>query len=310
MKFARFISDGVNTYEIGDGTGESVEVTDETIMASMSRLGIMTDNNKGVYFVDSNGYILFQATAEGVNYINKDKEKSKYGGLKIVSLGDSLSAHDKWQKWLVKWLGVTFDADENINGKDGHAAIAQGGTSVLPNAANSIYMRALDLHYYNPDIIFYLGVNDINHYGGTDTVNESLIGTINDTPYKLDKIFTEATDEEKATYTNALNDGRPTVYAYFMGMIEKLMETNPTAQLFIMTPMQMWTETGNHGMGRERLITIWTEIVDKYKLPFIDIWNTSGVNKFNASSYYPNVGNVHPTDAGYKRMAYTIARNM
>ena len=264
---------------------------------------------------DGSGNVIFRANKEGVsglNLGNKSSSSSPYVGKKMISLGDSLSSHDKWQKWLVEWLGVTFDNDENINGKDGHAPMAKGGTAVFPEATDSVYIRALDAHYYNPDIIFvYAGQNDLPYFGsyenGEELISEKCIGTIDDLPYIHDVVFTELSSYDD--YTDVYENHRPTLYSYLSGMIIQLCNSNPNAEIYVLTPMQMWDNTGTL-KRRKRLRDIWIEISEKYGLKVIDLWGCSGVNQYNGSSYYPSGTNVHQNDYGNKRIALTIYQNM
>ena len=269
------------------------------------------------FICDAEGYIIFKADKDGVIGLNlsaTNNTESPYAGMKLLSIGDSLSAHNKWQKWLVKWLGVTFDLDENINGKDGHAALAKGGTAIFPNSNDSIYMRALDTQYYvdtekGTIIIIYAGQNDVPHFGDANSVNNSAVGTINDIPYKKTVPYTELGENEYSDYT-AWYEGRPTLYSYCMGLVENIITSCPKAKIYVVTPMQMWTDTGTQSIGRKQLVTMWKDVCDKYGLRIVNLWNESGVNAFNAAEYYPNAGNVHLSDYGYKRIAETIYSKM
>lgn len=263
------------------------------------------------YIADGNGNVIFKASKDGIEGVNiSASSPSPYKDKVLISIGDSLSAHDNWQKWLVEWYGVSFDADANVNGKDGHAPMAKGGTAVIPNSVDSIYIRALDAHYYNPNlIILYAGQNDVPHFGSATELNPTAVGTISDIPYRKTVPYTQLPESEYADYTSWY-EGRPTLYSYCMGLVENLLESCPTAQIIVLTPMQMWTSDGTQSVGRKQLVTTWHEICNKYALPIIDLWNESGVNAFNMSEYYPNVGNVHPNDYGYKRIAETIYSKM
>ena len=263
------------------------------------------------YIADGNGNVIFKASKDGIEGVNiSASSPSPYKDKVLISIGDSLSAHDKWQKWLVEWWGCTFDDDANVNGKDGHSPMAKGGTAVIPNSVDSIYIRALDAHYYNPNlIILYAGQNDVPHFGSATELNPTAVGTISDIPYRKTVPYTQLPESEYADYTSWY-EGRPTLYSYCMGLVENLLESCPTAQIIVLTPMQMWTSDGTQSVGRKQLVTTWHEICNKYALPIIDLWNESGVNAFNMSEYYPNVGNVHPNDYGYKRIAETIYHKM
>ena len=276
-----------------------------------------TDNEDAFYITDAQGNIIFKADKDGVSGIglsgggsSTSSASSPYSGRKMITIGDSLSAHDKWQKWVVEWTGMTFDNDENINGKYGYKPMAKGGTAVFPDSADSVYMRAFDAQHYNPDVIFlYAGQNDIPQFGTDTNVQDDHVGTIDDKPYKLTKIYTEATVDEKATYTSWY-EGRPTLYSSFKGLLENILEQNPSALVKIITPMQMWTDDGKQSLGRAKLVEVWEAIGEKYGVDVINLWKISGVTPVNASSYYPSSGNVHPNDYGYKRIAETICSRM
>lgn len=273
---------------------------------------VLSTYDDAFYITDADGNVIFKADKEGIVGLNMggSSAKSPYKDKILLSIGDSLSAHDKWQKWLVEWWGCTFDTDKNVNGDGDYPPMAKGGTAVFPNSKDSIYIRALSASHYNPDIIVvYAGQNDVPHFGSDTEINSSAVGTIDDTPYKKTVPYTELEESEYADYTSWY-EGRPTLYSYCMGMIENLLTSCPTAKIIVITPMQMWTDDGTQSVGRKQLVAAWNEICNKYGLPIVDLWNESGVNAFNMAEYYPNVGNVHPNDYGYKRIAETIYSKM
>lgn len=269
---------------------------------------ILSTYDDAFYITDGQGNVIFKADKDGVSGLNigGSSFKSPYKDKVMLSIGDSLSAHDKWQKWLVNWLGFSFDEDLNVNGKDGHPPMSMGGTAIMPDTNDSIYIRSLSAHYYNPDVIFvYAGQNDVPFFGSATEIVSANLGTINDKPYKKDVIYSLVPESEWLDYT-AYYQGRPTFYSRCMGMIERLLESCQSAKIVVITSMQMWTSDGVQSVGRKAIDTAWKEICTKYSLPCVSLWTESGVNKINASSYYPSEGNVHPNDYGYKRIAETI----
>lgn len=303
---AQIDSDGVHSTDFLTPDGS---VTDYNNLKNKPEItggnpDVISEYDDALYITDGQGYIIFKADKNGVSGLNMSSPssgaESPYKGMKLITIGDSLSAHDKWQKWLVEWLGVTFDNDENINGKDGHAPMAKGGTAIMPTDNDSIYLRSLDAHYYNPDIIIvYAGQNDVPHFGNSEGITEANFGTVNDLPYLKDVPYTEVPQEEWTDYTS-FYEGRPTMYSRSMGLIQRLCESCPSAIIKILTPMQMWTSDNSQSVGRFALVDMWKQIGKKYGIGVIDLWNESGVCSYNGSVYYPNTGNVHPTDNGYK----------
>lgn len=269
------------------------------------------------YISDSNGNVIFKADKDGVWGLNigaSSDISSPFKGMKLLTIGDSLSAHNNWQKWLVEWLGVTFDNDENINGKDGHKPMAKGGTAIAPTTEDSIYMRSLDAKYYADDtngtvIIIYAGQND-----------SVTLGTIDDTPY---------TDKTVTSPSNL------TFYSSYMGMIENILANIPFARIYLMTQMPVRLEIGMVGTAdpyigvvrfpdmtsvlayeasRYKKVEAIRAISRKYSLPCIDLWEDSGINDYNSKYWYGAVGGtcgqVHPNNIGYKRMAEVAVAKM
>lgn len=269
------------------------------------------------YISDSNGNVIFKVDKDGVQGLNMGVSSgvdSPFKGMKLLTIGDSLSAHNNWQKWLVEWLGVTFDNDENINGKDGHKPMAKGGTAIAPTAEDSIYMRSLDAKYYADDtngtvIIIYAGQND-----------SVALGTIDDTPY---------TDKTVTASSNL------TFYSSYMGMIENILADIPFARIYLMTQMPVRLEIGMTGTAdpyigvirfpditsvlayeasRYKKVEAIRAISKKYSLPCIDLWEDSGINDYNSKYWYGAVGGtcgqVHPNNIGYKRMAEVAVAKM
>lgn len=322
--FVKSKEDTKDTFYIVDADGNIICKVDKDGVHSTGFDGknlalndVISTYEDSFYICDSNGNIIFKADKDGIQGLNMDTSSdvgSPFKGMKLLTIGDSLSAHNNWQKWLVEWLGVTFDNDENINGKNNHKPMAKGGTAIVPTSEDSIYMRALDAKYYVDDtngtiIIIYAGQND--------TI---ALGTIDDTPY-TDKTVTTA--------------NKLTFYSSYMGMIENLLTDIPSARIYLMTQMPVRLEIGMQGTvkpyvgivrfpdmtsvlayeaNRYKKVEAIRAISKKYSLPCIDLWENSGINDYNSKYWYGavggNCGQVHPNDIGYKRMAEVVTAKM
>ena len=240
-------------------------------------------------------------------------------GKKLITIGDSLTACCEWQPWLVEWFGFTWSQSETINGLDGHAPMAVGGTWVKPNYTNSIYIRSLDAKYYDPDIIILYTMSDPSDLWLT----KGNKGTTYD----------EKVAEEIPYRGRAFDPDIRAVSAY-MGMIENLQEDCPDAKIYLMGTMPARCEIGMNPTGEFAAMypsprfpdmeavkefeanERWPKhefvraIAKRYGLPFISLWEMSGITDENAAEYYGDVAGdctqVHPNDKGNRRMAECI----
>ena len=156
-------------------------------------------------------------------------------------------------------------------------------------------------------IIVYAGQND--YIGSKTEINDSYLGTINDTPYI-----------DRTVYT----DTRPSFYSYYMGMIENIITDCPHSKLVLVTQMPIRIDVDGNNMTQENADKIENvryakvkairEIAEKYNLPLIDLWKNCGINHLNSTIYYGNVASdntqVHPNNEGYKTMGICAVREL
>lgn len=253
-------------------------------------------------------------------------EDNLFKGKKIVTIGDSLTSfcswQHGWQPYLVEWFGFNWSKEETVNGTNGHAATAIGGTWVKPDSINSIYIRSLDTKYYNPDIIFlYVASNAPYSYW----VSSDNTGTDWDGKVKQEKVY-RGTEIDKSVST----------LSAYKGIVENLMEDCPNAKIYLIGIMPIRYEIGMHPTedfadlyptDKPRFATMedakeyemnerWPKhelvkaVAKLYNLPFIDLWEMSGITNENANIYYGPVSRdctqVHPNDAGDLRVAECI----
>lgn len=241
-------------------------------------------------------------------------------GKKIITIGDSLTECCEWQPWLVQWFGFQWSPTETTAGTDGHAAMAEGGTWVKPNYTNSVYIRSLDAKYYDPDIIFvYVASNDNLKYWISDS-NQG-------------ETYDQIVAAEPVYRLHDIDRSVSTLSAY-MGMIENLMEDCPQARIYLIGIMPLRCEIGMNPTGefasmypsprfkdmddvmqfemteRYPKHELVRAVAKKYSLPFISLWEMSGITDENAHLYYGDVAGdctqVHPNSEGNKRVAECI----
>lgn len=241
-------------------------------------------------------------------------------GKKLLTIGDSLTACCEWQPWLVEWFGFTWSQSETINGLDGHAPMAVGGTWVKPNYTNSIYIRSLDAKYYDPDIIFlYVASNDPIEYW----VSDDNTGTTYDEIVAAEPAYHGLTTDRSVSTLSAykgivehLQEDCPDASIYLIGIMPLRCEIgmNPTGEFAAMYPSPRFPDMeavkefeANERWPKHEFVRA---IAKRYGLPFISLWEMSGITDENAAEYYGDVAGdctqVHPNDKGNRRMAECI----
>lgn len=240
-------------------------------------------------------------------------------GKKLVCLGDSITYQHQWQPHLVTMNGVIWDVNDTYPGIN--HPLALGGAHVLPmyrdetewtsgssageKKGTSIYYMADYVKDCNPDIIIVFGgTNDITYIDH--------IGTINDEPYT----------GEEVPYANI---DQVTFYGAYKGMLQKLTTQNPNAKIYAMTIMYPWYNVPSDGIGyfaqkKALYNNAIRECAALYSVEVIDLCYDSGINLFNASTYYKEdssaeswVGEsarVHPNELGGEMMAKLISRHL
>ena len=243
-----------------------------------------------------------------------------YTGLKLLTIGDSLTACCEWQPHLCNWLGFEWSREETLHGTHGHAPMAVGGTWVKPRSDEDMYIRALDAKYYNPDVILlYVASNDPLDFW---------ISPDNDgaTPQEI-------VAKEKP-YKGLEADPSVTSLAAYKGMVEHLIDECPDAKLILVGMMHIYIVPGMNPTGnfanwypsprfptmedvleyerteRYPKLEMVREVARLYHLPFINLWEMSGIDNYNAHEYYGDVAGdctqVHPNAKGNLRLAECI----
>lgn len=116
----------------------------------------------------------------------------------------------------------------------------------------------------------------------------------------------------------------PSLYAIWKGFIQYLTTQFPQMHIFLVVPTYykydfdsipvdsngevIYTDINNSYRQRAlKLFEIQKEVARYYHIPILDMEENSGINIYNASSFYKN-NNVHPMKNGYERWAETMYR--
>lgn len=197
------------------------------------------------------------------------------------------------------------------------------------------YTRAdyLRDYYTDAELIFFLiGTNDTDAPNYPSYFN---LGTANDAPYTGNSQFVTARNAWLADYLDNIvivNDGPitahtaqvpiiepsevPTFASVFAGFLVKLFTYCPTAKIVGSTIMRNSTDIecstnpnfANGNAGRTARAQLMADIMRRYNVEFIDLWNECSYNKYNIGSML--LDGVHPTELGYFWLGEKIARHL
>lgn len=197
-------------------------------------------------------------------------------GKKVVDFGDSIVSQKFCLPELIRRVGLIYVEDEIDHGVNGHSQTGVGGSKITPLLTGSqgglpgqsIYFRADDIHFYNPDIILLRG-------GQNDASNN--IGTINDTPYTGPEV----------------SSNPPTFFAAYVGTLVKLITQNPLAVIICVAPGWSADQTPAQKMLKVNAIR---DCAEKYGCRFINLYTDCGINAINQASFIQD--GVHPNALG------------
>lgn len=193
-----------------------------------------------------------------------------------VSFGDSITARNTWQPFVVDELGMT------------HKNCGIGSTPVSGTNANAFWqdVRLNAVKAYNPDLVTILG-------GANDLVLNPVIGT-----------EANLSDKDTGTFIGA--------YSY---VIDKLLTWKPSLRIIILATTwahnngQSYSQTVTYDMFANACKLV----AEYYELPFVDLYHNSGFNQYTMRSSPYDVyssDNIHPNTAGSKVIASQVIAKM
>jgi len=222
------------------------------------------------------------STALQPNYIptfdfaNVIKNKTSWFELIWQTLGDSITAQNKWQPYVCTLTGLTVKND----GVGGTLLSGSGTTAMVSDTR----INALDA---NASIVSVLG-------GTNDWASNVVLGLQNSTD------ITE--------FYGALNVLIQKLLTKYPNKVILFM-TTPYGELYNYTP-RGWINayTNNQGHTTKDYANAIINRCEAYNIPYIDLHKRCGWNTLNIRTYITDDGGLlHPSDFGAKRMASIVA---
>ena len=195
-----------------------------------------------------------------------------FSGIEWVSFGDSITAQNKWQPYIVNALGMS------------HTNCGIGSTPLSGSNANAFWqtVRLNAVKAANPDLVTILG-------GANDLVLNPVIGT-----------DANLADKDTSTFIGA--------YSY---IINDLLTWKPSLRIVILSTTwahddgATYSQTVTYG----QFAAACKKVAEYYKLPFVDLYDNSGFNAYTMGTSPNNIyssDSIHPNEAGAKIIASQV----
>ena len=206
---------------------------------------------------------------------------------------------------------------------------AEGGETVMPVNTTSIYSRASDSKYYKGDVVIvFAGANDkvtyINKYpthsdlsniqgltnlkDGTEDTTEATFEI-----YTEDAVLTADGDYSDVNEVTGIKKYNHTFRACFRGLLKKVVDANPNAQIIVIGPFATMIKTHNYISRSYDYLTIEEnkvieECAREFGCQYINLYPLFG--RYGADRYFRGTDGtvyIHPTDEGGLKIAEYIA---
>lgn len=189
-------------------------------------------------------------------------------GLVWNSEGDSITFREFWQPYVVAQTGATL-----TNTGIGSTKLAGTGSTGYESFCETVRINAVKAN--NPDILTVMG-------GTNDRGAHIPIGNEAD-------MLAFTTSTFKGAYGHIINE---------------YLTWKPTLKIVLMTPIYNVGGANNNGDTIKEYAQATREVAEYYGLPCIDLLKETGINSYTLSEYTSD--NVHPNDAGARRMANVV----
>lgn len=206
---------------------------------------------------------------------------------------------------------------------------AEGGETVMPVNMTSIYSRASDSKYYKGDVVIvFAGANDkvtyINKYptygnlsniqgltnlkDGTEDITEATFEI-----YTEDAVLTADGDYSDVEEVTGIKKYNHTFRACFRGLLKKVVDANPNAQIIVIGPFATMIKTYDYISRDYDYLTIEEnkvieECAREFGCQYINLYPLFG--RYGADRYFRGTDGtvyIHPTNEGGLKIAEYIA---
>lgn len=206
---------------------------------------------------------------------------------------------------------------------------AEGGETVMPVNTTSIYSRASDSKYYKGDVVIvFAGANDkvtyINKYptygdlsniqgltnlkDGTEDIMEATFEI-----YTEDAVLTADGDYSDVEEVTGIKKYNHTFRACFRGLLKKVVDANPNAQIIVIGPFATMIKTYDYiSRGYDYLTIEENKVIEEcareFGCQYINLYPLFG--RYGADRYFRGTDGavyIHPTNEGGLKIAEYIA---
>lgn len=206
---------------------------------------------------------------------------------------------------------------------------AEGGETVMPVNTTSIYSRASDSKYYKGDVVIvFAGANDkvtyINKYptyGDLSNIQglTNLKDETEDTTeatfeiYMEDAVLTSDEDYSDVEEVTGIKKYNHTFRACFRGLLKKVVDANPDAQIIVIGPFATMIKTYDYiSRGYDYLTIEENKVIEEcareFSCQYINLYPLFG--RYGADKYFKGTDGtvyIHPTVEGGLKIAEYIA---
>lgn len=206
---------------------------------------------------------------------------------------------------------------------------AEGGETAMPVNTTSIYSRASDSKYYKGDVVIvFAGANDkvtyVNKYptygdlsniqgltnlkDGTEDTTEATFEI-----YTEDAVLTADGDYSDVEEVTGIKKYNHTFRACFRGLLKKVVDANPNAQIIVIGPFATMIKTYDYiSRGYDYLTIEENKVIEEcareFGCQYINLYPLFG--RYGADRYFRGTDGtvyIHPTREGGRKIAEYIA---